>query len=64
MEDWLTETGNDKGAVVPAQTMYDMSGDWYGPRMNVDWNPPTPEEVKATFAKHGLVGEFWSLTFY
>lgn len=44
--------------------MYDLSKDWYSDRMEVDWVPPTGEEATATFAKHGLVEDFWRLTTY
>jgi len=29
--------------------------------MDEDWEPPTPEEVEAVFAVHGLVSDFWKL---
>lgn len=48
--------------MADAQTMYDLSKDWYRGRMDKDWVPPTPEEAEAVFARHGLVGGFWKLT--
>jgi hypothetical protein len=59
---WLAETGEERGEVVSAQTMFDLSGDWYGGRLDVDWSPPTPADAEAMFAKHGLTGDFWSLS--
>ena len=61
MEDWLTETGTRRGYVASAQTMFELSMDWYEGRMDVDWAPPTPEQAESVFARHGLTGEFWSL---
>jgi hypothetical protein len=47
--------------VVSPQTVYDLGRDWYATRLDLDFEPPTPEQAQATFGKHGLVGEFWSL---
>lgn len=62
MESWLESHGHDRGEVVSAQTMYDLSRDWYATRMNEDWDPPDPEAITATFYRHGLTGDFWSVT--
>lgn len=59
---WLDESGEEPGAVVPAQVMYDLSRDWYRTRMEVDWVPPNATEVEALLAAHGLTGPFWSAT--
>ncbi|HEU4320407.1 MAG TPA: hypothetical protein VFS66_10040 [Acidimicrobiia bacterium] len=48
--------------VVPVQTMYELSKDWYRTRMDVDWEPPTPQQAEETLARHGLTGDFWRLT--
>jgi hypothetical protein len=50
------------GAIVAPQTLYHLGADWYATRLDVDWQPASAEEATALFAKHGLVGEFWSLT--
>jgi hypothetical protein len=42
--------------------MFELSMDWYEGRMDVDWQPFTPEQAESLFAKHGLTGRFWSLT--
>jgi len=47
--------------VVSPQTVYDLGRDWYGTRLDLDFQPFTPEQAQDTFAKHGLVDEFWSL---
>lgn len=51
--------GGERGAVVDAQTMYDLSRDWYSTRMDRDWAPPSAHEAQAIFASHGLTGDFW-----
>lgn len=62
MEEWLLESGHDPGYVAPAQTLLEMSKDWYRGRMDEDWDPPTTEAAQAIFAKHGLTGDFWKLS--
>jgi hypothetical protein len=47
--------------VVNPQTVYDLGRDWYETRLGLDFEPLTPEQAQATFAKHELAGEFWSL---
>ena len=61
MERWLHLSDTEAGYVAAAQTMYDMSGDWYEGRMDESWNPPSPEVAESIFEAHGLTGEFWSL---
>ena len=61
MLSWLDATGRSLGALVTTQTLYDLGRDWYGTRMDLDWQPATATEATDMFAKHGLVGEFWSL---
>jgi hypothetical protein len=39
-----------------------LGADWYATRLNTDWQPASAAEATAIFAKHGLVGRFWSLT--
>jgi hypothetical protein len=58
---WLRSRGYPKGAIVVPQTLYHLGADWYGTRLEVDWNPASAEEATVLFTKHGLVGEFWSL---
>jgi hypothetical protein len=60
---WLAETGEERGEVVSSQTMFDLSRDWYGGRLEVDWSPPTAAEAEAMFTKHGLTSDFWSLSY-
>lgn len=59
---WLDETRHDRGYVATAQTMFELSADWYAGRLTEDWEPPDARTAQAIFAAHGLNGEFWSLT--
>ncbi len=58
---WLDAEGLSLGALVTTQTLYHLGRDWYGTRMDLDWQPATETEATDMFAKHGLVGDFWSL---
>lgn len=49
------------GYMASVQAFYDMSKEWYANRTEEDWEPPTPEEATALFARHGFVGQFWEL---
>lgn len=62
MAEYLTQTGLAGGYVVDAQTMYEMSKDWYAGRMDEEWEPKTADEAEAVFHAHGLAGDFWRLT--
>jgi len=59
---WLEATGARRGYVASVQTMFDLSKDWYDGRFDDDWDPPTAEQAEATFASHGLTGDFWRLS--
>lgn len=48
--------------MASAQTMYDLSVDWYAGRMAEAWIPPDATEAEAIFGAHDLTGEFWRLT--
>jgi len=50
-----------QGAVADGQTVYNLGREWYATRLDLDFAPATPQQAQATFARHGLVGGFWSL---
>ncbi|MFZ0014263.1 MAG: hypothetical protein WAL25_09135 [Acidimicrobiia bacterium] len=62
MDQWLAGQGRRRGFVVAAQTMFDLSLEWYAGRMGSDWEPPSAADAEAIFARHGLTGPFWRLT--
>lgn len=43
------------------QRVYELGAEWYATRLDFDWERADVEQVAATFARHGLVGPFWSL---
>ena len=54
-------TGNPRGESVSVQVMYDLSAEWYRGRLEEAWMPIGPDLAQATFARHGLAGDFWAL---
>jgi hypothetical protein len=61
LDEWLGAHRYVLGATVEPQALYELGADWYRTRLDVDWQPATLAEATETFARHGLVGEFWSL---
>jgi hypothetical protein len=59
---WIDTQGFVLGATVSPQTLYDLGADWYRTRLDLDWQPASAAEATATFARHGLIGDFWTLT--
>ena len=59
---WLDSKGYRLGAIISPQTLYDLGSDWYAGRLDVDFQPLTASQKEALFEKHGLCGEFWSLS--
>lgn len=62
MDEYLQVKERSRGYVADAQTMYNLSKDWYRGRMDEDWDPPAPEEVQSIFERHGLTGDFWRVS--
>lgn len=58
---WSTETRQAGGQVVPVETMWRLSGPWYGDRLAPDYTPHSTEQNQALLSAVGLTGEFWDL---
>jgi hypothetical protein len=52
----------DGGATVDLVTLQALSHDWYGDRLDPDWQPRTLEQSQRILERHDLTGAFWSLT--
>jgi hypothetical protein len=48
-----------RGAAVPLDQMWRLSGPWYADRVKEDWRPKTPEVIERMFNDAGLTGDFW-----
>lgn len=59
----MKQRGREMGFLASVQAFFDMSREWYASRMDEDWEPPTPQEAMALWARHGFVGEYWRLDY-
>ena len=50
-----------EGATVDLPTLAVLARDWYGDRLDHDWQPRSLEASQAILAANGLTGEFWRL---
>jgi hypothetical protein len=62
LERWCAETGNPRGAVFGIEQAWELGRVWYADKLSPDWRRATPAEAEATFARAGLVGDFWRLS--
>jgi hypothetical protein len=46
---------------VGLETLNALARDWYGDRLDPDWQPRSAEESQRILGAHGLTGEFWRL---
>ena len=48
-----------RGASVPLDQLWRLTGPWYADRLNEDWRPKTPEMIERMLIAAGLTGDFW-----
>ena len=61
LDAWLLSRGYPRGAAVAPQAVYDLGLAWYATRLDLGFEPATPQAAEAMFMAYGLMGEFWSL---
>ena len=61
MDRWCAEFRVARGAVVPLDQVWRLSGPWYVDRLNEDWRPKTPDVIERLIADAGLTGDFWQV---
>ena len=59
MDRWRAEFRVARGAVVPLDQVWRLSGPWYANRLDEDWAPRTPEAIERLLSEAGLTGDFW-----
>lgn len=59
--DWQDRTHTDGGRLVPAETMWRLSGPWYGDRLAPSYEPHARSHNQQLLEDHGLTGDFWRL---
>ena len=61
LERWLTASGWEPGASVPALQMNELARAWWWSRLDPGWAPRSVEDSQALLDEVGLGGEFWAL---
>jgi hypothetical protein len=61
VEDWLAETGNERGSVFDIPTLWRLARGWYAGRLDTPYRRREPAEAHAYFREVGLSGPFWGL---
>ena len=59
IDGWCATTGQPRGESVPLQTVWELSQNWYGNRMDPDFRGRTIEQVVEVFDTVGLSTAFW-----
>ncbi|HVL53671.1 MAG TPA: hypothetical protein VM344_05370 [Vitreimonas sp.] len=56
---WLS--GRTPGATIPVTKLAELAEEWWGDRLDPDWQPHTREQNQAILDRLGLTGPFWNL---
>lgn len=56
---WLTRTGNDRGYVMPLDTLWRLAAHWYDGRLDTPYVRREPADTAGYFRSVGLHGPFW-----
>jgi hypothetical protein len=59
IDNWLG--GRTPGATITVRQLCDLAHDWWGDRVDPEWQPHTREQNQAILDDLGLTGEFWRL---
>ena len=62
VERWCEARGIQRGYLLSLEQACSLGREWYSDRLSPDWRRATVREAEATFARLGLVGEFWRLS--
>ncbi|MDB5218029.1 MAG: hypothetical protein JWO86_5956 [Myxococcaceae bacterium] len=58
---WCTDHDLPRGETLTMPQLWSFAQDWYGDYVTGPWRRRSREEAEAIFARHGLVGPFWTL---
>jgi hypothetical protein len=47
--------------VISPEQGWKLAHGWYHDRLDPDWKPKSPPEIRRLFEEIGLKGEFWKL---
>ena len=59
IDNWLG--GRTPGATITVLQLCELAHDWWGDRLDPEWQPHTREQNQAILDDLGLIGEFWRL---
>jgi hypothetical protein len=59
VDDWLSSSGNRRGAVLDLATLWRLSERWYQGRLDHGYQRRDPTTAAAYFREVGLTGPFW-----
>ncbi|MEU9688990.1 organomercurial lyase [Amycolatopsis japonica] len=59
VDEWLAETGQDKGYVMDLATLWRLAAGWYDGRLDHGYTRRDPAAAAAYFEQAGLSGPFW-----
>jgi hypothetical protein len=62
VDQWLRNTGNVKGAVVPLAQVWELAKAWYADPRDPAWRPRTRDESQMVINSVGLRAKFWELS--
>jgi hypothetical protein len=58
---WCHRWKQTRGTVISPQQGWELATGWYHDRLDPDWKPKSPPEIRRLFEDIGLKGEFWKL---
>jgi hypothetical protein len=56
---WCEKFRLPRGATLPLDQVWRLSGPWYEDRLQEHWRPKTVEKIERIFAEAALTGDFW-----
>ena len=61
VSEWLKRTGNQRGAVLPLDQVWQLAKAWYADPRDRSWKPRTRDESQRVLTSVGLTDAFWEL---
>ena len=58
---WCHRWNQARGAVISPEQGWKLAKGWYHDRLDAEWKPKTPPEIRALLQEIGLTGDFWKL---
>jgi hypothetical protein len=62
VREWCTQQGHPLRPLVSIDQLWQLAMTWYATRLQENSRRPKPDEMRTSFARIGLVGDFWDPT--